>query len=279
MNGSDAVHSEIAPSEVVPAGREGAIVRWRDVHKAFGDNDVLNGVTLDAFRGETLVIIGQSGSGKSVLVKTLLGLVEPDSGGISVEGRDILRSRREMARGLKLFGMVFQNSALFDSLTVAENLALQYWENTDWPRERIMSRVAELLGMVGMKDVEDLTPAELSGGMKKRIGLARALADEPEIIIYDEPTTGLDPIMSDAINQLILRIQQDVKVTSIVITHDMSTVRKTADHVALLHGGRIVFYGTPEELLASDDGYVQQFVRGGEGPMLVQDTGVEDEDA
>ena len=165
-------------------------------------------------------------------------------------------------------GMVFQNSALFDSMTVIENLALPYWENTNWPRERILERCAELLAMVGLKDVEDLLPSELSGGMKRRVGLARALADEPEIIIYDEPTTGLDPIMADAINRLILRVQREVNVTSIVITHDMSTARTTADHVALLADGRIAFYGTPDELFESDDARVQQFIRGSvEGPM------------
>ena len=247
---------------------EKAIVRWVDVCKAFDDNIVLDGVSLDVHRGDTLVIIGQSGTGKSVLVKTLLGLVTPDSGDVIVEGRSILKSRRAMSSSLKLLGMVFQNSALFDSLSVAENLALPYWENSDWPVERILERCSELLEMVGMRGVESLYPAELSGGMKKRIGLARALADEPEIIIYDEPTTGLDPIMSDAINRLIVRIQEEVKVTSIVITHDMSTVQKTADHVALLHAGQIIFYGTPEELFASDDGYVQQFIRGTvEGPI------------
>lgn len=238
------------------------IVEWRDVRKSFDDNRVLTGVTLGVRRGETLVIIGQSGSGKSVLVKTLLGLVVPDGGEVLVEGRNILGNRRAMDAGLKLIGMVFQNSALFDSMSVAENLALSYWENTDWSRERIMQRVTELLGMVGLRDVEYLMPSELSGGMKKRVGLARALADEPEIIIYDEPTTGLDPIMADAINQLIRRIQNEVHVTSIVITHDLSTVRHTADHVALLHGGRIVFYGTPDELFASDNEHVQRFVSG-----------------
>jgi phospholipid/cholesterol/gamma-HCH transport system ATP-binding protein len=238
------------------------IVEWRDVRKSFGDNRVLNGVTLGVKRGATLVIIGQSGSGKSVLVKTLLGLVAPEGGEVLVEGRNILGNRHAMDAGLKLIGMVFQNSALFDSMNVAENLALPYWESTDWTRERIMRRVTELLGMVGLRNIEHLMPSELSGGMKKRVGLARALADEPEIIIYDEPTTGLDPIMADAINQLIRRIQNEVHVTSIVITHDLSTVRHTADHVALLHGGRIVFYGTADELFASDNEHVRRFVSG-----------------
>jgi len=238
------------------------IVEWRDVRKSFGDNRVLNGATLGVQRGETLVIIGQSGSGKSVLVKTLLGLVVPDGGEVLVEGRNILENRHAMDAGLKLFGMVFQNSALFDSMNVAENLALPYWESTSWTREQIMQRVTELLGMVGLRNIEHLMPSELSGGMKKRVGLARALADEPEIIIYDEPTTGLDPIMADAINQLIRRIQNEVRVTSIVITHDLSTVRYTADRVALLHNGKIVFYGTADELFASGNEHVRRFVSG-----------------
>jgi len=246
------------------------IIRWVNVYKRFGDNVVLRGVTLDVQRGETLAVVGRSGVGKSVLLKTLLGLMAPDSGEVWVRGRRVTGSQSAMDEGRRLIGMVFQNSALFDSMTVAENIALPYWENTSLPREEVMERVTRLLGMVGLSKVEDLMPAALSGGMRKRVALARALADEPEIILYDEPTTGLDPIMADAINGLIIQMQRDLNVTSIVVTHEMATVRKVAHHVALLHNGEIIFHGTTEDLFTTDNPYVRQFIEGNaEGPITI----------
>jgi len=249
------------------------IIQWRNVWKSFDDNRVLKGVTLDVYSGETLIIIGRSGEGKSVLLKTLLGLVTPEDGEVYVEGRDILTDRKAMVKARGILGMVFQSSALFDSLTVAENLALPYWENTDIPAGRILDNIRQLLALVGMRDVEELLPSELSGGMRKRVGLARALADEPQIILYDEPTTGLDPIMADAINDLIVDTQRELNVTSIVVTHDLTTVRKVADRVAMLHDGEIIFVGTADELFASNDPYVRQFIEGrAEGPIKLLPT-------
>ncbi|HPU84782.1 MAG TPA: ABC transporter ATP-binding protein [Candidatus Latescibacteria bacterium] len=246
---------------VVNTERE-CLIRWEEVHKSFGANHVLRGVTLHVCRGETLVIIGRSGCGKSVLLKTLVGLISPDSGKIWVKDRQIVGDPPAMAEAQRLCGMVFQGAALFDSLSVAENLALPYWENTDLSREEIEERIRSLLALVGLRDVEQLMPAELSGGMRKRVSLARALADEPEIILYDEPTTGLDPIMADAINELIRSTQEKVKLTSIVVTHDLSTVRKVANNVAMLHEGRIVFHGPPDELFGSADPVATQFIQG-----------------
>lgn len=238
------------------------LIEWRGVHKRFGPNRVLRGVDLQVRPGATLVIVGRSGCGKSVLLKTLVGLVTPDQGEIRVQGREILGDASAMAVTQKLCGMVFQGAALFDSLTVAGNLALPYWENTDLGVDEIKERIRHLLALVGLHDIEERMPADLSGGMRKRVSLARALADEPEIILYDEPTTGLDPIMSDAINELILSTQEQVKVTSIVVTHDLNTVRKVANCVAMVHEGQIVFQGTPDDFFASGDPIVVQFVEG-----------------
>jgi phospholipid/cholesterol/gamma-HCH transport system ATP-binding protein len=244
------------------------LIRWVDVHKRFGSNHVLRGVTLDVCRGETLAIVGRSGEGKTVLLKTLVGLVRPDSGEIWIDRRQIVGDDDAIERSRRLCGMVFQSGALFDSLTVAENLALPYWENTELPVEGIIERIGNLLAMVGMEGVEELMPAQLSGGMRKRVSLARALADEPEIILYDEPTTGLDPIMSDTINGLILRMQRSPNVTSIIVTHDLQCVRKVADRVAMLHEGKIIFYGTVAEFLAADSAAVRQFIEGSaDGPI------------
>jgi len=246
------------------------LIRWVNVHKRFSDNLVLRGVTLEVCRGETLAVIGRSGCGKSVLLKTLVGLVRPDSGEIWMEGKQVAGDARAMTEAQKLCGMVFQSAALFDSLTVAENLALPYWENTDLPPEEIVVKIGHLLAMVGMEDAEDLMPSELSGGMRKRVSLARALADEPDIILYDEPTTGLDPIMADTINNLILQMQRELGVTSIVVTHDLVTVRKVANHVAMLHDGKIIFYGTVDEFFDADDPAVRQFIEGNaEGPIRI----------
>jgi phospholipid/cholesterol/gamma-HCH transport system ATP-binding protein len=250
------------------------LIRWVNVHKSFGANRVLNGVTLEVCRGETLAVVGRSGEGKSVLLKTLVGVVRPESGEIWVEGRRVSGDEEALARSRRLFGMVFQNGALFDSLTVAQNIALPYWENTDLPLDAIAGKISSLLAMVGMEGAESLMPAELSGGMKKRVSLARALAGDPRIILYDEPTTGLDPIMADTINNLIIRMQRDLSVTSIVVTHDLQSVRKVADYVAMIEDGTIISYGTVDEFFASDMPAVRQFIEGNaEGPIRTTPVG------
>lgn len=246
------------------------LIRWVNVHKSFGSNDVLRGVTVEVCRGETLAVVGRSGEGKSVLLKTLVGLVRPDSGEIWVNGRQILGDREALDASRRLCGMVFQSAALFDSLAVGENLALPYWEGTDLGIEQIEAKIGRLLAVVGMEGLEGLMPAELSGGMRKRVSLARALADEPEIILYDEPTTGLDPIMADTINNLIIQMQRELSVTSIVVTHDLQCVRKVADYVAMLHEGTIIFYGPVREFLRSEMPAIRQFIEGSaEGPIHV----------
>ncbi len=245
-----------------PAKAEAPVIRWSGIRKSFGQTDVLKGVDLDVKGGETLAIIGRSGIGKSVLVKTLLGLVVPDSGEIYLDGHPIVSDAAGMALSRRTCGMVFQNSALFDSMTVAENLALPYWENTDMPRDRIVGRIGVLLKQVGMPGVEDLMPSELSGGMRKRVALARALADEPNIVLYDEPTTGLDPVMAGAINDLIVQVNEELGVTSIVVTHELTTVRAVADSVAMLHDGSIAFHGTTDELFETTDPNVRRFLAG-----------------
>lgn len=234
-----------------------------DLHKSFGEKKVLKGVNLEIQPGETMVIIGQSGSGKSVLLKHIIGIMKPDSGKIFVDGQEITSlSGEEMMKLSRKFGMLFQGAALFDSLTVAENVAFGLRRHTNLSEEEIKKLVTASLERVGLRGVENLLPYELSGGMKKRVGLARAIAYSPEIILYDEPTTGLDPIRADAINDLILQSKKDLKVTSIIITHDMNTTYKVADRIAMLYDGRIVEVGTPEEVKNSANPVVQQFIHG-----------------
>ncbi|MBC7362257.1 MAG: ABC transporter ATP-binding protein [Candidatus Aminicenantes bacterium] len=234
-----------------------------DLHKSFGEKKVLKGVNLEIQPGETMVIIGQSGSGKSVLLKHIIGIMKPDSGKIFVDGQEITSlSSEEMMKLSRKFGMLFQGAALFDSLTVAENVAFGLRRHTNLSEEEIKEMVTASLERVGLRGVENLLPYELSGGMKKRVGLARAIAYSPEIILYDEPTTGLDPIRADAINDLILQLKKDLKVTSIVITHDMNTTYKVADRIAMLYDGRIIEVGTPEEIKNSANPVVQQFIHG-----------------
>ena len=218
------------------------IIEMKDVHKSFGSQKVLNGVNLIVNKGETLSIIGNSGCGKSVLVKHLIGLLQPDSGTIIVEGRDINQiSDNELTEVRKKFAMVFQGAALFDSLNVYENVSFGLRRiKKDMPEERIKMKVAEVLDMVGMPNIEKKMPSELSGGMKKRVGLARAIAMDPEILLYDEPTTGLDPVMSRIIDDLIVKMQTLLNVTSIVITHDMMSVFRMADRVVMLYDGKII---------------------------------------
>jgi len=245
------------------------MIRIIDLHKSFDSNRVLQGVYLDIEKGETMVIIGQSGSGKSVLIKHLIGLLKPDRGEIYVDGVEITHLKDDgLHRVTRKFGMLFQGSALFDSLTVAQNVGFGLERYTDYTPEQIKKFVEESLAKVGLRGVEDLMPHELSGGMKKRVGLARAIAYRPEVILYDEPSTGIDPIRADAINDLINRMKEELKVTSIVITHDMASSYKVADRIAMLYQGRIIEIGTPEEIKNSKNPVVQQFIHGqAEGPI------------
>lgn len=238
------------------------------VQKAFGANHVLRGVDLTVGRGESMVIIGGSGTGKSVLLKCILGLVTPDAGVIRVNGQDVRDGDR--AAFLARFGMLFQGAALFDSLRVWENVAFRLLRGAGRrPKPEARAIAIDKLARVGMgPEVADLYPAELSGGMMKRVGLARAIAAEPEIIFFDEPTTGLDPIMAGVINDLIREIVAEMGATAVTITHDMSSVRAIADHVAMLHRGKVRWSGHVLDMDGADDPYLQQFIHGrAEGPI------------
>ena len=240
-----------------------AIISIRQVHKNFGKQQVLNGVNLDIKPGETLVIIGRSGTGKSVLLKMVIGLLRPDSGEIFVEGKDIVPLNERLLDGIrKKFGMLFQGSALFDSLNVWENIAFSFIEHSHMSYKEMDAKVKECLELVGLPGVEDKYPAELSGGMKKRVALARAIANGPEILLFDEPTTGLDPISADAINDLIVSLHDKLEVTAIAVTHDMKSAGKIGDRIAMLCNGRIVKVGTTEEIMNSTDPFVYQFIAG-----------------
>lgn len=245
------------------------MIKIVNLHKSFGQNKVLQGVNLTIERGETLVIIGQSGSGKSVLIKHLIGIIKPDRGNIFVDGVEIVNLKEdELHKIRRKFGMLFQGAALFDSMTVAQNVSFGLERYTDYQPGKIQEVVEESLAKVGLKGVENLMPHELSGGMKKRVGLARAIAYWPEIILYDEPSTGIDPIRADAIINLIDRMKKELKVTSVIITHDMTSSYKVADRIAMLYGGKIIEIGTPEEIKRSENQVVQQFIHGqAEGPI------------
>lgn len=232
------------------------------VHKTFGTNAVLRGVDLSVSKGESMVVIGGSGTGKSVLIKSVLGLVKPDAGTITVDGKDVNKGDRDAF--LARFGMLFQGGALFDSLPVWQNVAFRLLRGSlKRPKDKARAIALEKLRRVGLgSDVADRLPAELSGGMQKRVGLARAIAAEPEIIFFDEPTTGLDPIMAGVINDLIREIVTEMGVTAVTITHDMTSVRAIADKVAMLHAGKIRWIGPVGDMDASDDPYVDQFIHG-----------------
>ena len=244
------------------------MIDLKGVTKTFGANHVLRGVDLTLPRGQSMVIIGGSGTGKSVLLKCVLGLVRPDTGTILVEGQDVTRGDRDAL--LAKFGMLFQGGALFDSMRVWENVAFRLRRGKQaLPKAEAKAVAIEKLRRVGLKPaVGDLYPAELSGGMQKRVGLARAIAAEPEIIFFDEPTTGLDPIMSGVINELIREIVVEMGVTAMTITHDMTSVRAIADRVAMLHDGLIRWTGPVREMDGAADPYLQQFIHGrAEGPI------------
>lgn len=245
------------------------MIKTVDLYKSFGPKKVLQGTSLEVEKGESIVVIGGSGTGKSVLIKCIIGLLKPDSGKVFVEGNDVtVMKEAELNEMRKKFGMLFQGGALFDSLSVWENVGFGLKEHTRMPDRRIKEIAVEKLKLVGLFDVADLRPSELSGGMMKRVSLARAICMEPEILLYDEPTTGLDPIMADVINELIISLREKLNVTSIAITHDMVSAYKIADRIAMLYEGRIIEIAAPAEIRHSDNPVVQQFINGrAEGPI------------
>lgn len=239
------------------------MIEVHNLHKTFGEKRVLRGVNLAIQSGESITIIGQSGCGKSVLLKHLVGLLEPDAGEVVVDGEPITGARRrEMYEIRKKFGVLFQGSALFDSMTVEENVGLALRTHTTMTDAQVTERVAECLRLVSMEGTQKLKPAELSGGMKKRVGLARAIAMQPAYILYDEPTTGLDPITADSINDLVIHLNHALKVTTVVVTHDMVSAYKVSDRIVMLHEGEIIFSGTPQETQTTDMNIVRRFVTG-----------------
>jgi len=242
-----------------------------DLHKSFGSNKIHKGIDLDIIKGAITYIIGPSGTGKSVLLKQISGLIPPTSGKVLVDGQDLTQLKRnELVSMRKKFGILFQNAALFDSMTVAQNVAFPLVEHTNLSKDEISKIVTEKLRLVGLRDVEEKMPSELSGGMRKRVGLARAIALEPDIILYDEPTTGLDPIMCDVVDELIHDTQKKLGITSIVISHDIESTLKIADYIAMIYDGKVVLYGTPDEFKNSDNPYVKQFFSASkEGPIKV----------
>jgi len=246
-----------------------AYIEIIELCKSFGKKRVLRGVNLSVEKGETLVIIGGSGTGKSVLMKHIVGLIKPDSGDIVVDGESIVKmGKRELLNKMRKFAYVFQGAALFDSLNVGDNIAFGLRRFFNYSDEVIDSIIKDSLESVGLFNVEEKMPSELSGGMKKRVGLARAIALKPEIILYDEPTTGLDPVMSDSISKLILQINKKYKVTSLVITHDMKSAFTIADRIAMLYKGEIIGIGNVEEIKNNSNPIIKQFIEGSsEGPI------------
>jgi phospholipid/cholesterol/gamma-HCH transport system ATP-binding protein len=242
------------------------MIEVRDLHKNFGNDEVLRGIDLDVRTGETFVIIGSSGCGKSVLLKHLIGLLQPTCGHVRIDGENISKlPERKLSAIRKKVGILFQSGALFDSMNVAENLAFPLREAGVRDKKEIADRVAEALEMVDLAGEQEKMPEDLSGGMRKRVGLARTIIGRPACILYDEPTTGLDPIATDSINHLIRRLQKRLQVTSVVVTHDMKTAFHTADQIALLHEGRIFFCGHPDELRRATDPVIVDFIEGRSG--------------
>lgn len=253
------------------------MIEIKGLYKSFGKKEVLKGVDLTINKGESMVIIGGSGSGKSVLIKHIIGLLRPDKGSVFIEGLDVTKlNEKDLYKVRKKFGMLFQGAALFDSLRVWENVSFFLLRHRGMTEKRAREIAIEKLRLVGLTGVEDLMPAELSGGMRKRVGLARAIAHDPEILLYDEPTTGLDPIMADAINDLIVDLKKKLNVTSVAITHDMHSAYKIADRIAMLYEGKIMETGTPDEIKNTSNPIVRQFITGSaKGPIKIE--GVTDE--
>jgi phospholipid/cholesterol/gamma-HCH transport system ATP-binding protein len=244
-------------------------IEIRNLYKAFGRKQVLNGVDLDVKKGESLVVIGGSGTGKSVLIKCIQGLLVPDKGSIKIDGEETVETSKNIHQKM---GMLFQGAALFDSLSVWENVAFVPLQHSKISRKEAKNEAIKVLKQVGLAaDVADLSPAELSGGMQKRVGLARAIITRPEIIFFDEPTTGLDPIMADVINDLIIESAKGLGATTLTITHDMASARKIADRIAMLYQGRIIWIGTVAEMEESDNPYLRQFITGNsQGPIKME---------
>jgi phospholipid/cholesterol/gamma-HCH transport system ATP-binding protein len=239
------------------------MIEARNLSKSFGANSVLEGVSLGIQEGESVVVIGRSGGGKSILLKLLIGLIKPDTGQVLIEGQDIVpMNERQLLPVRRKFGMLFQGAALFDSMTVAENVAFAFRRDRSLPPEQIARRVADVLEMVDLPGIQDKNPSELSGGMKKRVGLARAIIYQPQIILYDEPTTGLDPMVSDSIDHLILRVRDCLRVTTVVVTHDMRSARRLGQRILMLHDRRIYAAGSPDEIFGSTDPVVRRFTEG-----------------
>ena len=239
------------------------VIEFRQIHKSFNRTAVLAGMDLAIWPAETVTIIGGSGIGKSVTLKLIVGLLKPEAGQILVEGEDVVPlTEDQFIRVRKKIGMVFQGSALFDSMSVGENIAYPLREHTSMSEEEIRQRIGETLRLVGLEGIEDKDPTELSGGMRKRVALARAIALAPRIILYDEPTTGLDPTNTEKINELIVDMDEKLGVTSVVVTHDMRSAFKISDRIALLYQGKIAFAGTPGEVESSDLPLVRQFIAG-----------------
>ena len=242
-----------------------AVISLRQLNITFGTHTVLDNIDLDVYKGETLAVLGPSGTGKSTVLRSMIGLLEPNGGQIFIQGEDVSGLDEDGWNRLRMkMGMVFQYSALFDFLTVGENVAFGLRQHTDKSNEEIQGIVTQMLDLVGLPDTQNLYPAELSGGMKKRVGLARAIAVNPEIVLYDEPTAGLDPIMSRNISRLIKKTQEQLHVTSVLVTHDMQSAFYAADRVAMLYEGHIVAIGTAEEMKNSTNPIVKAFIEGRE---------------
>lgn len=248
-------------------------IKIENLHKAFGKKKVLDGINLEIKKGESLVVIGGSGTGKSVLIKCVQGILTPDNGSIKIDDEEVVGlSSKEKEKIHDKMGMLFQGGALFDSLPVWENVAFGLLENKGYNRKDAKNEAVRVLRSVGLApDVADLSPSELSGGMQKRVGLARAIACKPEIIFFDEPTTGLDPIMADVINDLIIESVKGLGATALTITHDMASARKIADKIAMLYKGKIIWQGTVKEMDSTDNEFVKQFIHGkSTGPIKVE---------
>ena len=239
------------------------MIEVRDLSKSFGSHPVLEGVSLRIEKGESVVIIGRSGGGKSVLLKLLIGLIEPDAGQVLIEGENIVpMNERQLLHVRRKFGMLFQSAALFDSMNVAENVAFAFRRERSLPAQEVARKVGEVLELVDLPGIEEKKPSELSGGMRKRVGLARAIIYQPQIVLYDEPTTGLDPVVSDSIDQLILRVRDRLDVTTVVVTHDMRSARRLGQRILMLHERKIYAAGTPDEIFNSKDPIVRRFIEG-----------------